>query len=215
MDAHSRETMIQTLHVKACRFVAQARPRKRLSMWRAMNPKLWIPAFSLLCVMTVCVASPARATRLNRQDAAFVKMADEQEVTSVRIAKLALSKSSDPRVVAFATRIRDIDSQLYFELRSVALAQRADLPRTVGRENESVSAELSSESGLKFNKTYLTSQLRSDQESLASLNYEVARGSDSFLTAFAQRTIPVIDKHIWLGRRILAVLAKHPGPKTS
>jgi len=99
--------------------------------------KFRLPVAALLSLMTVCLASPASANRTNSQDTAFVRIADQYEIGDVRIAALALRKSGDQRVVSFATRMRDVDSQLHGELISIANAQRVSSPSAIGPIYES------------------------------------------------------------------------------
>jgi putative membrane protein len=135
-------------------------------------------------------------------------MADLAELGDVKLADLALHKSDDRRVVSFATRIRDVDSQLHLELRSIANAQHVSLRSTIGSSYSRQLDELAMERGSQFDMAYLKSQLRSDQRTLSVYNREVAKGDNVYVAAFAKETIPVLDQHIWLARRGIASLAK-------
>ena len=162
---------------------------------------------ALLALTSATLPFAAMATvSMNTQDSAFVTQAGQAGMAEVRLASLALKKSSNPHVISFAKEMRADHSKANAQLMSILQAQGVTPPSGVGAKNAALMMELKAQSGSAFDSHYLKSQLPAHQQVLALFQAEAANGSDSKLVAFAKQTIPVIESHIAMDKRDIASL---------
>jgi putative membrane protein len=146
------------------------------------------------------------AAAASSQDAMFAKQAAQAGMTEVQLAHLALQKSKNPEVVAFAHRMNADHSKANAQLIAIEKQKGMTPPSSLGAKNEAVMQQLQSESGATFNSTYLKTQLPAHRKVLALFQTEAADGKDADLVAFAKQTIPTIEDHISMDEREIAKL---------
>jgi putative membrane protein len=147
------------------------------------------------------VAALAQTTS---QDALFARKAAQAGMAEVRLAHLAMRKSTNPAVLSFARHMAHDHGKANAQLTSIVEANGMTPPASVGTANAALMARLQGESGSAFDTDYLRSQLPAHRQVLALFKTEAANGQNSALVAFAKQTIPVIEHHIVLDRGDIA-----------
>ena len=138
--------------------------------------------------------------------AIFAKKAAQAGMTEVQLAGLALRKSTNPEVDAFARRMNADHSKANAQLMSIAQQQGLTPPNTLGMKNEALMHRLQNETGATFDNAYLKSQLPAHRQVLALFEAEASGGQDPELVRFAKQTIPTLQEHIAMDKREISKL---------
>jgi len=165
-----------------------------------------IPSFLPALAVSLIVTMSSAANAQSSQDQMFVTHAAEGGMAEVKLARLALSKSSAPAVDSFAHHMIHDHTQANAQLMHIARAQGFALPAGVGPHNMLLMNQLQSQHGGAFDQHYLHSQMPAHEQMLTLFRQEAASGQNPRLVAFAKQTIPVIEQHIAWDRRDIAAL---------
>ncbi|HZO93069.1 MAG TPA: DUF4142 domain-containing protein [Candidatus Baltobacteraceae bacterium] len=160
---------------------------------------------ALLISIPLAAAAPASAQM--GQDARFVRHAAEGGMAEVRMARLALSRTTDPMVRAFARRMLHDHIPNNAQLAAIARSENRRLPSGVGAANAAVMARLEALSGRAFDRAYIRAQIPAHEQMLALLQNEISSGSDPRLVSFARTTVPIVREHLALARRDAGMIA--------
>lgn len=124
-------------------------------------------------------------------DNTFVEQATINGMTRVEASKLALKKSADPQVRAFAKRTIVNDTQTVRELRTVALNRQVMVPAKLDRKHQRVIDRLSGLSGDRFDRSYVKQMRREQADDVALFtNASSAQWLDPGLRVFAGDQLP-------------------------
>ena len=150
-----------------------------------------------LAAIALCLAVPAaRAqTNLSDGDRTFVNKAAESGYAEVATGKAA-AKSDDQAVRDFGNQMVDEHSKMNDELAGIAKQKGINPPSSADLGSQAKNALLNMLPGKTFDKQYVSSQLNDHQETLQLMQNEAQSGQDPDLKAFAQKSAPVIQKHI-------------------
>jgi putative membrane protein len=129
-------------------------------------------------------------------DASFYKSLAAGGMAEVRLGKLAQQKASDPGVKDFAAMMVKDHSAANAQLRTLAASKSVSLPKGSGVVARAKKAELEMLSGHSFDASYLTSQIKAHQDTVALLQKEISSGSDVDAQAFAQKVLPTVQSHL-------------------
>lgn len=143
-------------------------------------------------------SSAMSAGKISAADKKFIEKIGSAGLSEVQEAQLAQQKSSDPKVKDFAqTMITDHTAN---NQQLAALAQQKGLtaPTEPDAKDAKGIAKLQNLSGAKFDRAYMKAEGKDHEEVLKMLQKEAKTTKDADLKAFAEQTIPVIQKHIEL-----------------
>ena len=129
-------------------------------------------------------------------DTAFANKACVGGMAEVAIGKLALTKTSSPKIKDFATMMITDHGKANDELMAIAKAKGITLPATVDAEHQKKLDDLTKLTGNDFDKAYVAAMLGGHKKVLALLQHEAADGKDPELKAFATKTVPVVQMHL-------------------
>lgn len=153
---------------------------------------------------TVLISASSAIAAPSPQDTNFAVRAAQGGMAEVKLAALAMQKSKNPTVLAFAKRM-DVDhTKNNAQLAAIVKPEGMMPPSDVGPENKAVMARLQGLSGAAFDSAYLKSQVTGHQQMLALMKQEASSGKDSRLAAFAKQTAPVVQQHLALAQSDLA-----------
>jgi putative membrane protein len=144
--------------------------------------------------------APGTAYAAASGDSAFVAQAAQGGMAEVKLAALAMKRSKNPTVLAFARRMNTDHTKNNAQLAAIAKAEGRTLPTTVGIDNMGTEAKLEVLRGNAFDHAYLTSQVAGHQKMLALMQTEASSGTDPKLVAFAKATIPTVKQHLALAQ---------------
>lgn len=126
--------------------------------------------------------------------ATFVKKAALGGMTEVEASKLAVSKSQDPKVRAFAQQMVKDHSAANEELKGLATSKGWSVPTALDAEHKSVLQKLNSKSGAAFDEAY-SKQMMADHEKTVAMFQAASKSSDQDLATWVTKTLPTIEQH--------------------
>lgn len=150
----------------------------------------------LLPIMTATLIwslGASAQTAMPPQD--FVHKAAVSTMFAVESATLALHKTTSPEIKSFAHRLANDRGTTGSSLRQI-IAKRSDIAlpeRPDGRQLDLL-RDLATLQGPEFDRAYVAAQRQAQEESLAVIAAYAESGSDPELKAFAEQTLPVLQK---------------------
>ena len=147
-------------------------------------------------MMVGLVLSTANAqTQLSEQDQDFIETAAQSSAAEVAMGKTA-SESKNAAVAEFGRMMITEHTQMNEELASIASQKGVTPPTSPDLASQAKDAAMNVLPGDTFDSQYVSSQLDDHQETLELLQKQVQEGQDPDLKAFAQKYVPVVQKHI-------------------
>jgi putative membrane protein len=157
---------------------------------------------SLPAVAALPTPPQAAATQ---QAQAYLFHAGAGDVFEITSSMVAIQKSQNPQVRAFATMLIDHHTQTTNQ--SLAVAKGAGVrlpPPELSAMQKSMIGQLMAASGASFDQLYLQQQVPAHQQTL-SINGGYARSGDvAALRQNAQGAVPVIQAHLAQAQQLLA-----------
>jgi putative membrane protein len=159
----------------------------------------FIALAALLAAAPLVVSAAA-----NSPDESFYKAAAEGGLSEVDLGGLAQERSNDPKITAFGAMMVKDHSAANEKLKSLAASKGISLPDHGSMAQTATKAKLRVLSGDTFNKSYIKSQLKAHEETVALLKKEIATGQDPDAKAFAQSILPTVRSHLAAIRTLAA-----------
>jgi len=156
----------------------------------------WSTTASLAAIALCFVIPSTRAlAALSDGDREFVENAAESGYAEVATGKAA-AKSDNQAIRDFGNQMVDEHSKMNDELASIAKQKGVTPPTSADLGSKAKNALMNVLPGKTFDKQYVSSQLDDHQETLQLMQKEAQSGQDPDLKAFAQKSVPMIQKHI-------------------
>lgn len=138
----------------------------------------------------------------------FVAKAAESDMFEIAAAKIALDRSKDPDVKAFAQQMIDAHTQSTADLKA-AIAQSGQtltLPTQIPDNLQAKLTDLQNASADDFNKMYIDGQVDAHQDALNLLQRYAEDGDVPALKTFASTTGGVVQQHFDKAKALQAKL---------
>lgn len=135
-----------------------------------------------------------KSDKLAKDDQTFAFAAANGGAMEIESGQLAMTKSKNPEVKAFAAQMVKDHSTAAAELKAIAAKLDLKLPDTLSSEHQMHLRELKTLNDLAFDKQYMTMMI-ADHANTVKLFDDGTRIPDADLKAFAAKTIPVIRAH--------------------
>jgi putative membrane protein len=126
----------------------------------------------------------------------FVARAGIADMMEMESSELALRRSQDPAVQAYARKMVDEHRKALGNLKSVAAEAKVSVPGTLDQKHEEKKTALSRLAGKDFDKEYAQLMVAGHDEAVAL--YDAAASAQKLpevLQRYAKRTLPVIRAH--------------------
>jgi putative membrane protein len=140
-------------------------------------------------------AGSANDMKMSAGDKSFAEKAAIGGQYEVQAGKLALQKSSDEKVKAFAQRMVDDHSKAGDDLKAAAGQEGITLPTELDGKHKSSLDKLSGLSGAQFDAAYKAQMLKDHKEDVAMFEKEAASGQTA-VDKFASSTLPTLKEHL-------------------
>jgi putative membrane protein len=129
-------------------------------------------------------------------DSKFATTAADGGMVEVALAKLALSKTTNPQIKDFATMMVTDHTKANEELAGIAKTKNITLPSAVSAEHQKKMDDLSQKSGADFDKAYVDAMVDGHKKTLSLMQDEAKNGQDADLKAFAATTASTVQMHL-------------------
>ncbi|HEX6396400.1 MAG TPA: DUF4142 domain-containing protein [Steroidobacteraceae bacterium] len=126
--------------------------------------------------------------------AVFVSKAAQDGMTEVELGKVALNKSKDAQVRAFAQRMVTDHGKANTELAGIAKRKGIEAPKKLDAEHQDMVKKLSSQDGEAFDVEY-SRHMNMDHGKAIELFEATSESSDADLAGFAKKTLPTLKEH--------------------
>jgi putative membrane protein len=147
-------------------------------------------------VTSTAVGQTSAATAGSVDTGAFVENAARSGLYEIDAANIALKRSKDPDVRAFANMMVTDHTRLDKDMTPVALKANQTPPKDLDQRRKGLLDNLKSASDADFDKTYMDQQVSAHQEALTLMKGYADHGSDAGLKAAAAKAVPVLEKHL-------------------
>jgi len=161
----------------------------------------------------VAFATAPGAQEAKKEASAKKKVSDKHanqiaqaDLAEVQAGKLGVSKASSPEVKKFAQSMIDDHGKHLGELRTMAKSKGMQLPSAPAKKHQEAMKKLQSASGAEFDKLFMTQMVKDHEDALKLVQDAAKNAKDAELKADAEKTAPVIQKHLDEAKRIAASL---------
>lgn len=171
--------------------------------------------FSILGIIIVFAVSSCndqrRAKNYNDKTLAdleainFVNKGIGGSLTEIKAAQIAKSRSSNPRIIAFADMMITDHTSVANQLKKIQTDKLITDRNGITPEHEKMLAELSAKSGVEFDKAYMKMMVE-DHEKDIELFESVAHNTSATIQDFAEKTLPTLHKHLDSAKEINSYL---------
>jgi putative membrane protein len=130
----------------------------------------------------------------------FLDDAARGALAEVEMANLAMKKSADPAVKAFAQRLVTDHAVLSRDLTSLALKKEITLPPTLGNREKAGIDKLNTLSGAAFDAEFIRQIVKDHEIAIALYRRASARNTDIDIKEFAGNALPNLEAHLQTAR---------------
>lgn len=149
-----------------------------------------------LAAQAATMDTPA-APALNKADQNIVIGMARANMAEIGAAKLAVSKSQNAQVKAFAQQMIDDHTRALNDVTALAQNKGVTLPTEPDAKHKAMAAKLGKMSGAAFDKAYMAQAGVADHTSVHSaLKKDQARAKDPDVKALAAKMLPTVEQHL-------------------
>jgi putative membrane protein len=135
-------------------------------------------------------------------DREFAKKASACGMAGVNLSYLAKARSRDAAVLQFAQQVVDDHTNVNRALIEWANRQRAPVAKTMDEKHQKMYDELKKMDGNKFDRAYMEGMVKAHEEAIKLFETESKDGKDASLKAWADKSLPVLKKHLEKAREV-------------
>ena len=169
-----------------------------------------------LCVVAFAVASASLAQNPDPKpaqdpamkggggDQMFAEKAAIGDMTEVEAGKIALQKSSNEKVKAFAQQLITDHTKAGEELKAAASQEGITVPAALDAEHQAVLDHLKGLSGDQFDAAFKEHMIEDHRKDVAMFEKQATSGQTA-VDKFAAKTLPTLKKHLKMAEEL-------PGP---
>ena len=132
----------------------------------------------------------------SNDDSDFMKEAAVGGMAEVEMGKLAATKAANADVKKFAQMMVDDHSKANSDLKALATKKGMTLPTDLDSSHKATMDDLREQAGADFDKAYVEEMVDDHEEDVAKFEDEAKNATDPDIRAFAQKTLPVLQKHL-------------------
>ncbi|HYZ62927.1 MAG TPA: DUF4142 domain-containing protein [Acetobacteraceae bacterium] len=151
--------------------------------------------------MASTVPMPQTLPNVSAQDQNFVQQAATSDMFEIQSSRLALQRSRNPGVRAFAERMIADHTKSSQQLAAMAQAKGVVLPTALDPEQQRMIAAMEN-TRRSFDQEYIRQQVAGHQVAQTAYQTEINSGYDADLRGFAQATLPIVQDHLVTAERM-------------
>ena len=142
-------------------------------------------------------AAAGSGAKLSASDEKAVKDMAMADMAEVETGKLALSKSQNSEVKAFAQQMVDDHGQALSKVQALAQARGVTLPTEPDAKHKAMAAKLEKLSGDAFDKAYMAGAgVKDHKDTKSKLTSDAKKIKDADVKALADQHMPVVEQHL-------------------
>jgi putative membrane protein len=133
---------------------------------------------------------------VDKDDAKFATTAANGGMAEVALGKLALEKTTNPKIKDFANMMITDHGKANDELKAIAKTKNITLPDSVDADHQKKMADLRQKSEKDFDKAYVDAMVDGHKKTLDLMKDAAKSCKDADLKAFAAKTAPTVQMHL-------------------
>lgn len=150
----------------------------------------------------------ASGSQVAKADQELMNDIVEANLAEIETGKLALSKSQNTQIRAFAQKMIDDHTNAMQALQALARTKGISLPNETDLQHKAMATGLSALSGDTFDRRYLQHIGVADhQRTLDLLKQTIQSTNDRDLRAHATQMMPVVQQHLALAEKMMSTMA--------
>lgn len=165
---------------------------------------------ALFLAAVLAGATPALAASPT-SDANFLQQAVHVESTEAQIGQLAVRKSSSAGVKKLGQMLIDDHTSSGQEATRLANTMQVSLTMGPADDQEATYRSLSGLSGTAFDNAFVNAVIKSTDAAIEKYEAQAASG-DGEVAAYANRTLPLLEKHLQMARMLKMRATEHNTP---
>jgi putative membrane protein len=162
-----------------------------------MMKKIWA-----LAVLVSPLALAPLAFGADDPDAAFYKKATEGGIFEIDTGNQAAKASNSQQVKDFGSMLVTDHTAANDKLKGIAASKNISLPTTASVGLMAQKAKLDVLTGDAYDKSFINTQIKAHEQTIALFKKEAVNGEDADAKAFATATLPTLRKHLKEARSI-------------
>ncbi len=142
------------------------------------------------------LAAPSQA------DKTFAEHAAAGGLAEMQLGSLAQQKAASPQVKQFGQMLVNDHTQANQELQDIAQQLDITLPEQPPAKANAEERKLRGMSGQQFDHEFLQHAITDHRQDISAFEKEAKSGKDADLKSFAQRTLPILRKHLQMAQSL-------------
>jgi len=118
------------------------------------------------------------------------------------LSKVALDKGVTGETKTFANMMVQDHTKAGNELKPIAAQKNVDLPMDMDAEHKTLQDQMNNLSGEQLQQQYAQQMVTDHEKTVAVFQSEIQNGQDADVKAFAQKTLPTIQEHLDMARKL-------------
>jgi len=139
---------------------------------------------------------------VDENDAKFTTDAAAGGMAEVELSKLALTKTANAEIKAFADMMVTDHGKVNADLMAIASAKNITLPTALDETHQKKYDDLAKLTGKDFDKEYVKAMVDGHQKTWDMMDKESKDANDADLKAFAAKTAPIVKGHLDVIKKI-------------
>lgn len=129
-------------------------------------------------------------------DEEFLEEAALGGMAEVELGKLASTKAANAEVKKFAQMMVTDHSKANEELKALAEKKGITLPKELDSSHKATLDQLRTKAGAEFDEDYVADMVDDHEKDVAAFEDKAKNAKDPDIKAFAEKTVPVLRKHL-------------------
>jgi predicted outer membrane protein len=138
----------------------------------------------------------------------FLIQAMQDSMAEIRVCEIAIEKSQNPDVKAFAQSMIDEHGRMGRDMEQLAAQKKLDVPQEIRAEQEMTVDELSSLDGRDFEQRWIQYNIDVHERDIKIFNHYAGEEQDEEIRKMAQEGAKVFGKHLKMAHDVGKKLAK-------
>lgn len=137
-------------------------------------------------------------------DSEFMTKAASGGMLEVELGKVVAQRATTPAAKQFAQQMVTDHTKANNELKALAATKKFKLPASLGDDQKKVYDEVLTEKGAKLDRKYVSEMVDDHEEDVKEFQEASTKSSDPAVKAFAAKTLPVLQMHLTMIKKIQA-----------
>jgi putative membrane protein len=139
---------------------------------------------------------------LSSSDAGFITGAARGGIAEVQLGQLAAKQGGTAAVKRFGQRMVTDHSRINDQLTALAQQKQITPPTSMGADQQALYDRLAKLRGRAFDRMYDQAMVQDHQQDIQAFQTEAQGGTDADVKAFAANTLPTLQQHLDMARRL-------------